>query len=84
VLDRELKERIADSIRREISPRYVPDEILAIEQVPYTLSGKKMEVPVRRILLGQPAEEVASRGTMRNSEDIRFFIDLAKRWQRER
>jgi acetoacetyl-CoA synthetase len=45
--------------------------------VPYTLSGKKMEVPIRQILLGRPPEEAVSLGAMRNPEDLRFFVDLA-------
>jgi acetoacetyl-CoA synthetase len=47
--------------------------------VPYTLSGKKMEVPVRRILLGQPAERAANPGAMRNPEAIAYFVKLAER-----
>jgi acetoacetyl-CoA synthetase len=78
-LDQELKDRIADLLRQRISPRHVPDEILAVQGVPYTLSGKKMEVPVRRILLGHPPDRVANPGAMRNPETIQFFIDLAER-----
>ncbi|MGD8856778.1 MAG: acetoacetate--CoA ligase [Chloroflexota bacterium] len=77
-LDDELKGRIKAAIRADVSPRHVPDDILAIDQVPYTLSGKKMEVPVRRILLGQPAERVANPGAMRNPEAIAYFVDLAE------
>jgi acetoacetyl-CoA synthetase len=76
-LDDDLKARIKSAIRRDVSPRHVPDEILAIDQVPYTLSGKKMEVPVRRILLGQPAEKAANPGAMRNPAAIDFFVALA-------
>jgi acetoacetyl-CoA synthetase len=52
---------------------------LAIEQVPYTLSGKKMEVPIRKILLGQPVEQAAKRGAMRNPESIKYFVEFAER-----
>lgn len=76
-LDKDLKELISHKIRQEISPRHVPDEIFAIEQVPCTLSGKKMEVPIRRILLGHPVEQVINPGAMRNPEALEFFIDLA-------
>jgi acetoacetyl-CoA synthetase len=55
----------------------VPDEIFVIKQVPCTLSGKKMEVPIRRILLGHPVEQVINPGAMRNPEALEFFIDLA-------
>ena len=76
-LDDDLQARIKAAIRADVSPRHVPDEILAIDEVPYTLSGKKMEVPIRRILLGQPAEQAANPGAMRNPEAIAYFIDLA-------
>jgi acetoacetyl-CoA synthetase len=79
LLDRELEKTIKELIRREVSPRHVPDEIFAIERVPYTLSGKKMEVPIRQILLGRPPEEAVSLGAMRNPEDLRFFVDLGRR-----
>jgi acetoacetyl-CoA synthetase len=78
VLDDTLKDRIRGRIRREISPRHVPNEIFVIEQVPRTLSGKKMEVPVRKILMGFPLEQAANLGAMRNPESIQFFIDLAQ------
>jgi acetoacetyl-CoA synthetase len=55
----------------------VPDDILIINEVRCSLSGKKMEVPVRRILLDQPAEQVANPGAMRNPEAIAYFVDLA-------
>jgi acetoacetyl-CoA synthetase len=77
-LDDDLKRRIKAAIRADVSPRHVPDDILAIDQVPYTLSGKKMEVPVRRILLGQPANKVANPGAMRNPEAITYFVALAE------
>jgi acetoacetyl-CoA synthetase len=77
-LDDNLKQRIKRKIREDISPRHVPNDILAIEQVPYTLSGKKMEVPIRKILLGQPVEQAAKRGAMRNPESIKYFVEFAE------
>jgi acetoacetyl-CoA synthetase len=76
VLNDDLKARIKQVIRQYISPRHVPDEIVAIDEVPYTLSGKKMEVPVRRILLGHPPEKAVNPGAMRNPESIKVFIKL--------
>ncbi len=76
-LEDDLKRRIEQKIRWEISPRHVPNNIFPILAVPYTLSGKKMEVPVRRILLGQPPEQVINPGAMRNPDSIQYFIDLA-------
>jgi acetoacetyl-CoA synthetase len=77
-LDEDLEKHIKQKIRRDISPRHAPDAIYAIQQVPYTLSGKKMEVPIRRILLGEPAETAANPGAMRNPESIQYFANLAK------
>ncbi|MBE2197030.1 MAG: acetoacetate--CoA ligase [Anaerolinea sp.] len=76
-LDDDLKQRIRQKIRADISPRHVPDDIFAIDQIPYTLSGKKMEVPVRRILLGQDVGKVANPGAMRNPGAIDYFVEMA-------
>ncbi len=78
-LDDDLKQRIRQKIRAEISPRHVPDEIFALDEIPYTLSGKKMELPVRRILLGHEVSKVANPGAMRNPKAIAFFVEMAKR-----
>jgi acetoacetyl-CoA synthetase len=77
-LDEDLQQRIKRLIRTEVSPRHVPDKVYKIDQVPYTLSGKKMEVPIRRILLGQDPESAANPGAMRNPESIDFFVELEK------
>jgi acetoacetyl-CoA synthetase len=82
-LDERLTAEIKQRIRADISPRHVPNEIHQIDEVPYTLSGKKMEVPVRRILLGQPPESSVNPGAMRNPEAIEIFIELAPRYKRE-
>jgi acetoacetyl-CoA synthetase len=82
-LDETLQQKIKQQIRQDISPRHVPNEILIIEQVPYTLSGKKMEVPIRKILLGQPVDKAANPGAMRNPESLQFFVDLAEKLQEE-
>ncbi len=78
-LDDDLRGRLNRRLRQEVSPRHVPDAIQAIDEVPYTLSGKKMEVPVRRILLGQPVEKVANPGAMRNPAAIRVFVEMRDR-----
>ncbi|RIK43940.1 MAG: acetoacetate--CoA ligase [Chloroflexi bacterium] len=78
VLNDTLKARIKQKIRTEISPRHVPDEIFAIDQVPYTLSGKKMEVPIRKILLGQPLEKAVKRDAMRNPESLAYFLGFRR------
>ncbi len=75
----ELKQAINQRLRTDISPRHVPDDIFQVEQIPYTLSGKKMEIPIRRILLGQPIEKAANPGAMRNPESLAYFVELAGR-----
>ena len=77
-LDEALERRIRQKLRADVSPRHVPDVMIAIDQVPYTLSGKKMEVPVRKILLGLDAHRAANLGAMRNPEAINFFRDYAQ------
>ena len=78
-LDEDLTKRLKQKIRQDISPRHVPDEIFVIEEIPYTLSGKKMEVPIRRILLGQPVEKAANPGAMRNPGSLDYFIRLSRK-----
>lgn len=77
-LDDDLKQRIRQKLRRDVSPRHIPDEIIEVAQVPYTLSGKKMEVPIRKILLGMDTGKAANPGAMRNPDSLEFFIQLAK------
>lgn len=77
-LTADLQTRIKQKLREEVSPRHVPDEIIEITAVPYTLSGKKMEVPIRKILLGRDASKAANRGAMRNPESLDFFLDFAQ------
>ena len=78
-LDEGLRARIRERLRRELSPRHVPDEIYAIAEVPRTLNGKKMEVPVKRILSGTPVEKAVSRDAMSNPETLGFFVELARK-----
>lgn len=74
----ELKTRINRQIREEVSPRHLPNAIFAVTEIPYTLSGKKMEVPVRRILLGHPVEKAVNVGAMRNPQSLAYFIQFAQ------
>ena len=64
-------------IRSELSPRHVPDEIHVVDAVPRTMSGKKMEVPVKRLLEGESVEAVATPGAMRNPESLAAYVELA-------
>jgi acetoacetyl-CoA synthetase len=77
-LDDDLKRRIAAKVRSDCSPRHVPNEVYAIAEVPRTLSGKVLEVPVKRILMGTPAEQAASRDSLANPAALDWFVDLAK------
>lgn len=78
-LDDALKARVKASIRTLASARHVPDEVYAIDEVPRTLTGKKLELPVRKLLLGAPLEKVASPDAMANPRSLGFFVELAKR-----
>lgn len=78
-LDEPLTEKIRAAIRAALSARYLPNQIYAIAEVPRTLSGKKMELPVKRILLGVPVEKAANPDSMSNPASLRFFVDLAAR-----
>ena len=73
----ELSGQIARAIRTACSPRHVPDEVLQVAEVPRTLSGKVLEVPVKRILMGTPADKAASRDALANPAALDVFVALA-------
>ncbi len=78
-LDVDLQRTIAETLRRNYTPRHVPDRIIAVSGIPYTLTGKKMEVPVRRILMGAAPDAVLNRNAMANprvlDEFVTYFTD---------
>jgi acetoacetyl-CoA synthetase len=76
-LDEDLTKRIAARIREHCSPRHVPNEVHAIAEVPRTLSGKILEVPVKKILMGTPAEQAASRESLANPAALDAFVKMA-------
>jgi acetoacetyl-CoA synthetase len=76
-LDEELPREIARRVRERCSPRHVPDEVFEIAAVPRTLSGKVLEVPVKRILMGTPAEQAASRDSLANPATLDYFVEMA-------
>ncbi|HET8814296.1 MAG TPA: acetoacetate--CoA ligase [Solirubrobacterales bacterium] len=78
-LDDELEARIAKRIRERCSPRHVPDDVFQVAEVPRTLSGKVLEVPVKRILMGTAPEQAASRDSLANPEALDYFVALAER-----
>jgi acetoacetyl-CoA synthetase len=77
-LDEELVGAIKQRIREQCSPRHVPNEVLEIEAVPRTLSGKVLEVPVKRILMGEPPEQAASRDSLADPAALDYFVELAE------
>jgi acetoacetyl-CoA synthetase len=77
VLDDALKDQINAAIRSGVSARFIPNEIIEVKQVPRTLSGKKLEVPVKKLLLGGDAEKVVNRDSMANPDSFDFFIAYA-------
>ncbi|MFF4352876.1 acetoacetate--CoA ligase [Streptomyces sp. NPDC001530] len=78
-LDEGLRQRIATAIRHHLSPRHVPDVIVPIPAVPRTLTGKKLEVPVKRILQGARVADVSSEGAVTHPQMLSWFADFAGR-----
>lgn len=76
-LDDALKAKIASAVRTALSPRFVPDAILQVPEVPRTLSGKKQELPIKKLLLGQPLEKVVNRDAMANPGCLAWYVDFA-------
>jgi acetoacetyl-CoA synthetase len=74
-----LLDEIRTRLRTERSPRHVPDEVLVVPSIPYTLSAKKMEVPVRKLLMGWPAQKAYSADAMRDARAMDWFADFAAR-----
>ena len=78
-LDDALKAKIKQQLRTNVSPHHVPDEIIAIEEVPRTLSGKKLEVPVKKLLMGMPIEKAISMDALNNPQAMEYFIEFAQK-----
>jgi acetoacetyl-CoA synthetase len=76
-VDDELRRRVVSALRSQLSPRHVPDEIVAVRGIPRTLTGKKLEAPVKRILRGEAAERVASRDALADPAALDSFVALA-------
>ena len=78
-LDDSLKKKINQKIRNTLSPRHVPDDIFSIPEVPRTLNAKKLEVPVKKILTGEPVEKSVNIDSMSNPRSIDYFVELARK-----
>jgi acetoacetyl-CoA synthetase len=75
----DLEQRLRDALRRDLSPRHVPDRIVAVDVIPRTLSGKKLEVPLKRILAGVPVADALALASVDKPDSLQPFVDLAQR-----
>jgi acetoacetyl-CoA synthetase len=82
-LDVDIKTAINQSLRTNFSPRHVPDAIFQIDEVPYTLTGKKMETPVKKILMGVAPAKAANRDAMKNPASLNYFLAFAANMRKE-
>ncbi|MFC3041692.1 acetoacetate--CoA ligase [Virgibacillus xinjiangensis] len=79
----EIRKKIVQHIRQQCSPRHAPTEIHEVDDIPKTLNGKKLEIPVKKILMGQPSEKVVNLGSLRNKESLQYFIEFAKKMKKK-
>lgn len=77
-----LKNNIKQHIRSNCSPRHIPDEIYNVPDIPRTLNGKKLEIPVKRILQGEPIEKVVNKGALSNPDSLQFFVNFSKKYMK--
>jgi acetoacetyl-CoA synthetase len=80
-LDEAMRKKINDAIRASLSPRFLPDDIFEVAEIPRTLSGKKQELPIKKLLLGQPLEKVVNKEAMANPGCLDWYVALATRRQ---
>ena len=77
-LNDEIIGQIKKSLRQDFTPRHVPDEVFQIDEIPYTMTGKKLETPIKKILMGFDLDKSVNRDAMRNPETIDYFIEFSK------
>jgi len=77
-LSDEMKNTIKQRLKTDVSPRHVPNQYIVVKDIPYTISGKKMEVPIRRLLLGHDPKKAINQGAMRNPDALDFYLEFAK------
>ncbi len=77
-LDDAMKKRLNDAIRTALSPRFIPDEIVQVAEIPRTLSGKKQELPIKKLMLGQPVEKVVNKDAMANPHCLAWYVAFAQ------
>jgi len=78
-LDPALKSTLNNAIKTALSPRFIPNEIFQVAEIPRTLSGKKQELPIKKLMLGQPLEKVVNKDAMANPACLDWYVDLAKK-----
>ncbi|MEZ0093357.1 acetoacetate--CoA ligase [Streptacidiphilus sp. EB129] len=78
VLDDALRTAVASALREQLSPRHVPDEVIAVPALPHTLTGKRLEVPIKRILSGTPLAQAVNPGSLDNPDALAPFLRLAR------
>jgi acetoacetyl-CoA synthetase len=81
VLDDEMRMKIHTAIKTALSPRFVPNDIFAVAEVPRTLSGKKQELPIKKLLLGHPLEKVVNPDAMANPRCLDWYVAFARERQ---
>ena len=79
----EINSKLVRTLVKELSPRHVPDEILSVKYIPKTLNGKKIEIPIKRILLGESIKEVLNEGSVDNLKEFKYFITLSARLRKK-
>jgi len=78
VLDDAVKAKLNNAIKVALSPRFIPNEIFQVDEIPRTLSGKKQELPIKKLMLGQPLEKVVNKDAMANPACLDWYVELAK------
>ncbi|WP_085993532.1 acetoacetate--CoA ligase [Oceanobacillus senegalensis] len=78
-LTEEVKKSIKNQIRTQCSPRHVPTGIYEVSELPTTLNGKKLEVPIKKILMGKPIDQVINKGSLSNAKALNYFVDFARK-----
>jgi acetoacetyl-CoA synthetase len=73
-----LKQKLNDAIKTALSPRFVPNEIFQVAEIPRTLTGKKQELPIKKLLLGQPIEKVVNKDAMANPACLDWYVQFAQ------
>ena len=77
-LDDALKQRLNQAVKEALSPRFVPNEIFQVAEIPRTLTGKKQELPIKKLLLGQPLSKVINPDAMANAACLPWYVEFAQ------